>query len=91
MSLRFLGKGGSTNNGCPTLLTNDSSGYIVQAWKTNQADTVELPHLVSYSAFGKSGGWAGALTTDPYIAEYCRRLKERFWPLAVPYREYVTR
>lgn len=46
MPLRFLGKSGSTNNGCPTLLANDPSGYVVQAWKTDRPDTVELPHLL---------------------------------------------
>lgn len=46
MPLRFLGKGGSTNNGCPTLLANDPGGYVVQAWKTDRPDTVELPHLL---------------------------------------------
>ncbi|MFF7941857.1 DUF6879 family protein [Nocardia gamkensis] len=46
---------------------------------------------VIYSAFGESGGWSGAVTTDPNIAAYSQRLKERFWSLATPYREYVTR
>lgn len=46
--------------------------------------------LVIFSAFGESGGWYGAVTTDPHIAAYCRGLKERFWSLAVPYSEYVA-
>ncbi|WP_282778111.1 MULTISPECIES: hypothetical protein [unclassified Nocardia] len=46
MSLRFLGKGGSTNNGCPALLVDDQRRYVIQAWKTDRADTVELPHLL---------------------------------------------
>ncbi|WP_039795793.1 DUF6879 family protein [Nocardia araoensis] len=46
---------------------------------------------VVFSAFGESGGWSGAVTTDPHIAAYCRGLRARFWPLATPLPEYVTR
>ncbi len=46
--------------------------------------------LVIFSAFGASGAWSGAVTTDPNIAAYCRGIKEKFWPLATPYSEYVT-
>ncbi|MEU2040952.1 DUF6879 family protein [Nocardia niwae] len=46
---------------------------------------------VVFSAFGESGGWSGAATTDPHIAAYCRGLRARFWPLATPFPEYVTR
>ncbi|MER7450120.1 DUF6879 family protein [Nocardia beijingensis] len=46
---------------------------------------------VVFSAFGESGGWSGAVTTDPHIAAYCRGLRARFWPLATPFPEYVTR
>lgn len=35
MKLRFLGKGGSTNNGCPTLYATDRDTYLVQGWETN--------------------------------------------------------
>ncbi|MEU2176153.1 MULTISPECIES: DUF6879 family protein [Nocardia] len=45
---------------------------------------------VVFSAFGESGGWSGAATTDPHIAAYCRGLRARFWPLATPFPEYVT-
>ncbi|MEV6252491.1 DUF6879 family protein [Nocardia sp. NPDC051911] len=45
---------------------------------------------VVFSAFGGSGGWSGAATTDPHIAAYCRGLRARFWPLATPFPEYVT-
>ncbi|WP_454199697.1 DUF6879 family protein [Nocardia sp. Marseille-Q1738] len=31
-----------------------------------------------------------AVTTDPGIAAYCRRMKERLWTLATPYAEYVS-
>ncbi|MGV9724377.1 DUF6879 family protein [Nocardia beijingensis] len=46
---------------------------------------------VVFSAFGESGGWSGAVTTDPHIAAYCRGLRARFWPLATPLPEYITR
>ncbi|MBF6076136.1 hypothetical protein IU498_16060 [Nocardia beijingensis] len=46
---------------------------------------------VVFSAFGESGGWSGAATTDPHIAAYCRGLRARFWPLATPFPEYVKR
>lgn len=45
---------------------------------------------VVFSAFGESGGWSGAATTDRHIAAYCRGLRARFWPLATPFPEYVT-
>ncbi|MFD7842085.1 hypothetical protein ACFV4K_03970 [Nocardia sp. NPDC059764] len=62
MSLRFLGKGGSTNNGCPTLLADDQDRYVVQAWKTDRADTVELPHLLL--GFLEPDTFIGATLTD---------------------------
>ncbi|MBF6466298.1 hypothetical protein IU427_14085 [Nocardia beijingensis] len=62
MPLRFLGKGGSTNNGCPTLLANDPRRYVVQAWKTDRADTVELPHLLL--GFLEPDTFIGATLTD---------------------------
>lgn len=46
---------------------------------------------VVFSAFGESGGWSGAVTTDPHIAAYCRGLRARFWPLGTPFPEYVKR
>ncbi|MEU2036617.1 DUF6879 family protein [Nocardia amamiensis] len=30
-----------------------------------------------------------AITTDPRIVEYCRRVKQRLWEFATPYAEYV--
>ncbi|PPJ39877.1 hypothetical protein C5E45_01775 [Nocardia nova] len=45
---------------------------------------------VIFSAFGDSGGWSGAMTTDPGIAEYAVGLKQRFWSLGAPFRDYVT-
>ncbi|WP_280272663.1 DUF6879 family protein [Nocardia wallacei] len=44
---------------------------------------------VIYSAFGVSGGWSGVVTTDLHIAAYALGLKQRFWPLGTPFREYV--
>jgi hypothetical protein len=32
-----------------------------------------------------------AMTTDAGIVEQCRKLKNKFWSLAVPYREYILR
>ncbi|WP_063063889.1 DUF6879 family protein [Nocardia violaceofusca] len=46
---------------------------------------------VIYSAFGESGGWSGAVTTDPHIAKYALGLKQRFWSLGIPFREYVSK
>ncbi|MEU6580912.1 hypothetical protein [Nocardia sp. NPDC046763] len=62
MSLRFLGKGGSTNNGCPSLLVDDQRGYVVQAWKTDRVGTVELPHLLL--GFLEPDTFIGATLTD---------------------------
>ncbi|MCP9621410.1 hypothetical protein FOH10_28660 [Nocardia otitidiscaviarum] len=62
MSLRFLGKGGSTGNGCPTLLADDQRGYVVQAWRTDRVDTVELPHLLL--GFLEPDTFIGAPMTD---------------------------
>lgn len=38
---------------------------------------------------GRAAG-ATALTTDPRIVENCRNAKQRLWPLATPYTEYVV-
>nr|WP_228796223.1 DUF6879 family protein [Nocardia nova] len=46
---------------------------------------------VIYSAFGESGGWSGALTTDPHIVEYALGLKQRFWSRGTPFWEYVSK
>ncbi len=62
MWLKFLGKGGSESNGCPTLLANDQGGYVVQAWATDRADTVELPHLLL--GFLEPDTFIGAVLTD---------------------------
>ncbi len=62
MPLRFLGKGGSDGNGCPTLLANDPSGYVVQGWETKTIGTVEIPHLLL--GFAEPDTFIGATLTD---------------------------
>lgn len=39
MRLRFLGKGGSEANGCPSLYATDQASYLVQGWKTDTPGT----------------------------------------------------
>ncbi|WP_280244384.1 hypothetical protein [Nocardia abscessus] len=44
------------------MLANDPGGYVVQAWKTDRADTVELPHLLL--GFLEPDTFIGATLTD---------------------------
>ncbi|MGW4717211.1 hypothetical protein [Nocardia sp. NPDC004260] len=44
------------------MLANDPAGYVVQAWKTDRADTVELPHLLL--GFLEPDTFIGATLTD---------------------------
>ncbi|MGV9724378.1 hypothetical protein [Nocardia beijingensis] len=44
------------------MLTNDPGRYVVQAWKTDRADTVELPHLLL--GFLEPDTFIGATLTD---------------------------
>lgn len=46
MRLRYLGKGGSNHDGCPTLFATDEGSYVVLGWRTDQPETVEIPHLL---------------------------------------------
>lgn len=46
MRLRFLGKGGSNTNGCPSLYVTDQESYLIQGWVTGRPETVEIPHLL---------------------------------------------
>lgn len=62
MSLRFLGKGGSTNNGCPSLYATDGGSYLVQGWMTDNPETVEIPHLLT--GFAEEGTFIGATMAD---------------------------
>lgn len=46
---------------------------------------------VVYNLVNEDGKPAGlAVTTDPGIVSYCRAAKERLWPLAIPFAEYVS-
>lgn len=47
MRVRFLGKGGSGTNDCPSLYETDRNSYIVQGWSTNDPGLVEIPHLLT--------------------------------------------
>ncbi|MFB8005728.1 hypothetical protein [Nocardia sp. NPDC056000] len=46
MRLQFLGKAGSDKNNCPTLYASDQGSFIVQGWETDEAGTVEIPHVL---------------------------------------------
>jgi hypothetical protein len=62
MRLRFLGKAGSKSGDCPTLYATDRDTYLVQAWKTQTPETVELPHLLL--GFSGPDTFIGAAMTD---------------------------
>ncbi|WP_290047815.1 hypothetical protein [Nocardia nova] len=62
MRLQFLGKGGSHNNGCPTLYASDRDTYVVQGWRTDQDGTIEIPHLLL--GFAEPDTFVGATLTD---------------------------
>lgn len=62
MQIRFLGKGGTTGGGCPSLYATDENTYLVQGWKTNQTGTVEIPHLLL--GFAEPDTFIGATLTD---------------------------
>ncbi|MEV0032121.1 hypothetical protein [Nocardia sp. NPDC050793] len=62
MRLRFLGRGGSHQNGCPTLYATDHGTYVVQGWTTAEPDTVEIPHLLL--GFAEPDTFIGAVLTD---------------------------
>ncbi|WP_025351401.1 hypothetical protein [Nocardia nova] len=46
MILRFLGKGGSGTNDCPTLYATDQDTYVVIGWVTDTPGVAEIPHLL---------------------------------------------
>lgn len=52
MRLRFLGK--NTGQGqSPTLYASDRDTYVLQGWKTDRDDTVEIPHqLLGFLEWG---------------------------------------
>ncbi|WP_327143022.1 hypothetical protein [Nocardia sp. NBC_01327] len=45
-TLQFLGKGGTTGDGCPSVYVTDHGTFLIQGWVTDQAETVEIPHLL---------------------------------------------
>jgi hypothetical protein len=62
MRLRFLGKGGSDGNGCPTLLATDRGTYALQVWMTNTPGVFEIPHLLL--GFAEPDTFIGTTLTD---------------------------
>jgi hypothetical protein len=47
--------------------------------------------LVAFSVFRPNGAGAGLATTaDPVIAAHIRTVRDRVWPLGIPYANYVT-
>ncbi|NEW38195.1 hypothetical protein GV794_18640 [Nocardia cyriacigeorgica] len=62
MRIRFLGRGGSGTNDCPTLYATDQDSYIVQGWTTDREGTVEIPHLLI--GFAEPRDYIGATLAD---------------------------
>ncbi|MFI6869028.1 hypothetical protein [Nocardia sp. NPDC050406] len=62
MRLHFLGKGGTTGGGCPSLYATDGETYVVQGWRTDTPDQVEIPHLLT--GFALADTFIGATMTD---------------------------
>ncbi|QDP80515.1 hypothetical protein FOH10_19150 [Nocardia otitidiscaviarum] len=62
MRLRFLGRGGSKVGDCPTLYATDRGTYLVQGWRTNTPETVEIPHLLL--GFAEPDTFIGAAMID---------------------------
>lgn len=61
MPLKFLGRGGSGNNDCPTLYATDH-GYLAQGWRTGAPETIEIPHLLL--GFLEPDTYLGTTLTD---------------------------
>lgn len=48
--------------------------------------------MVVFNLSGADGKPAGTgTTTDPGIVTYCREVREKLWPYAIPYRDYYER
>ncbi|MFD4443681.1 hypothetical protein ACFWPK_28300 [Nocardia sp. NPDC058519] len=62
MELTFLGSGGTTGGGCPSLYATDEHTYVVQGWKTDTQGTIEIPHLLL--GFAVPDTFVGATMTD---------------------------
>ncbi|MEV6769599.1 hypothetical protein AB0N05_13320 [Nocardia sp. NPDC051030] len=63
MRLCFLGKGGTTGGGCPSLYATDRETYVVQGWRTNTPEQVEIPHLLTGFALPDTYIGAGMIDT----------------------------
>lgn len=62
MRLKFLGKGGSDDGGCPSLYATDQGSYLAQGWQTERPETVEIPHLLL--GFAEPDTFVGARMVD---------------------------
>ncbi|GAB2675794.1 hypothetical protein [Nocardia goodfellowii] len=62
MRLHLLGKGGTTGGGCPSLYVTDRGTYVVQGWRTDVADRIEIPHLLT--GFAQPDTFIGASMSD---------------------------
>lgn len=62
MRLQFLGKGGTEGGGCPSLYATDRATYVVQGWKTDIVETIEIPHLLL--GFALPGTFIGTPMSD---------------------------
>ncbi|MFE6859664.1 hypothetical protein [Nocardia sp. NPDC057668] len=61
MKLERLG-GDSVNGQSPTLFHSDRSTYVIQGWRTDRVDTIEIPHRLIQ--FLKPGTCFGATLHD---------------------------
>ncbi|WP_067653566.1 hypothetical protein [Nocardia harenae] len=62
MNIRFLGKGGTTGGGCPSLYATDRGTYLAQGWRTGAPERIEIPHLLL--GFAEPDTYVGAAMTD---------------------------
>ncbi|WP_067690221.1 hypothetical protein [Nocardia jejuensis] len=62
MRLRLLGKGGSGKDDCPSLFATDGDTFIVQGWRTDNPNEVEIPHLLT--GFAEPRTYLGVPLTD---------------------------
>ncbi|GAA5057628.1 DUF6879 family protein [Nocardia callitridis] len=78
---------------------NTEAGEDIRYIPRHLVDTNEVPtddfwlfdEKVVFNLVDQTGHAAGvsAQTTDPGIVEHFRRVRDRLWPLATPYAEYV--
>lgn len=62
MRIQFLGKGGTTGGGCPSLYATDEDTYLAQGWSTETPGVIEIPHLLL--GFVLPDTFIGATLTD---------------------------